>query len=262
MAKGLDKQRVSLFIQKYALVLIVLIMCTIVAIASPVFLTPVNILNVLRQVSINGIIAVGMTFILLSGQIDISVGSLVAVSGVVTGSIVVVDPANPGVVLLACLAGVFSCMILGFFSGSMVALFHVPPMIATLAMMTIGRGIALAYSGGAPFQLFEKGPFEFLGKGVLLTVDLPKTSNFGLLPVPVLLFILVFVLFWVVLNYTRFGRYTYAVGGNRRAAEASGVSSKKTIISVFMRSGALAGFAGVVLASRIGAGQPAIGVMY
>ncbi len=253
---------VGQFAQRYALVLLVLVLSVATTAINPSFITPNNIVNMFRQMSVNGILAIGQTFILLTACIDISVGSLLAVSGVVAASVLLVDPLNPVVVLLACLAGIVSCALLGLVSGIMVARFRVPPMIATLAMLTIARGTALLYSGGKPYMINVKGSlFSVLGKGELFDVKVGG-KPLGLLPVPVLIFVLMFGLFWVVLNRTRFGRNTYAVGGNIKAAEASGVPVARVITKAFVISGALAGVAGLVLASRIAAGQPTVGTMY
>lgn len=235
------------YLLKYGLIILVILMCIFLSFFSPVFLSPANLINICRQISINGIIAVGMTFILLSGCIDISVGAIVAVSGVVCGSILVNDP---NAVLFACVASIAICMAFGWVSGFMVSSFGIPPMIATLAMMTIARGFALVYADGRPY-LIQSDSFAVIGQG-----------DIGFLPVPTLVLILVLIIFQVLLSNTAFGRSVYALGGNRKAAEASGVNCKRVLRMVFSISGALAGVAGLVLASRIGSGQPAIGQGY
>ena len=147
---------------------------------------------------------------------------------------------------IAVLAAIIVCMFLGIISGIMVAQFDVPPMIATLSMMTIARGIALVYSDGQPYIL-NSDSFAMLGKG-----------SVGFFPIPALIFIFTWLVFWILLNKTTYGRKIYAIGGNRKAAEASGINCKKSLVSVFAISGALAGLSGVVLASRIGSGNPSI----
>ena len=247
MDKKLDKTTVLTLFQRYGLILLVIIMCIILSIMKPTFLTSRNLLNILKQVSVNGIIAVGMTFILIAGQIDISVGSLVAASGVIAGSVI----AGSENVFLALIAAVAVCSAMGYVSGVMVAQFAVPPMIATLAMQTIARGFSLLYTGGATYQVAFSKKFSVIGKG-----------DIGGFPVPVLIAILVVIAFAILLNKTKFGRKVFAVGGNYKAATASGINCKRTLRMVFAISGALSGLAGVVLASRVGAGQPSIGIGY
>ena len=246
----IKKQSATNLLQRWGLPLLVLLMCVILSFVSPVFLTPRNILNIFQQVSVNGIIAVGMTFVLLTGNIDISVGSLVAVSGVIAGSILVKNPTSISSTVFACIVAVLICMLLSFVSGNMVSYFNVPPMIATLAMMTIARGIALVYADGKPY-LLESESFAILGKG-----------NVGGFPLPAIIFFVIIILFSIVLNCTAFGRSVYAVGGNRKAADASGIRSRRIINAVYVICGALTGLAGLVLASRIGSGQPAVAEGY
>lgn len=235
--------------QKFGLMIILVCMCILVGVLSPSFFTATNILNVFRQVSMNGILAIGMTFVLITGNIDISVGSLVAVSGVMVGEMLETNSGLTGV-FLAVLVAILVCMCLSLISGSMVAFFKVPPMIATLSMMTIARGMALVISNGQPYILRSE-MFAVIGKGSL-----------GLFPLPALIFIVTLIIFWIVLNMTTFGRKVYAVGGNIKAATASGINCKKVILTVYGLMGALAGLSGIILASRIGSGSPAIAEGY
>lgn len=230
--------------RRYGLIIAFFIMVLILSIISPTFLTPRNIVNVLRQVSINGIIALGMTFVILIAAIDLSVGSLVAVAGVIAGSIIVV---NPNAVFYAILAGMGVCAVFGFLSGVMISKLNIPAFIASLAMLTIARGFALVYANGRPYILTSES-FKALGQGYV-----------GPIPIPVVILGIVAIVLSIILYLTRFGRHVFAVGGNVNAAVLSGVNTHKITIFVFTISGALAGLSGTILASRINSGQPSIG---
>ena len=211
-------------------------------IVSPTFRTTKNAVNILRQVSVNGIIAIGMTFVIMTGGIDLTVGSLVAAAGVVSGSILVANPSN---VLLAVAAGIVVCALFGAMNGFFVAYMEVPPFVATLAGMTIARGFAYVYSDGKPYTLASEG-FSLIGKGMA----------------PIAIFVLILIISHLFLSKMKFGRYIYAVGGNVKAAEASGVKVKHILMKVYILSGVLTGIAGIVLASRTKSGQPAVGMGY
>lgn len=230
------------FARKYGILLVLVIMWAILLAVSPTFRTTTNAINILRQVSVNGILAIAMTFVIMTGGIDLTVGSLVAVVGVVTGSLLVANPEN---VFMAVLAGIGVCMLFGAMNGFFVAYMGVPPFVATLAGQTIARGFAYVYSDGKPYTLASDG-FRFIGKGMA----------------PILIFIIILVVCYVLLSKMKFGRYIYAVGGNVKAAEASGVKVKKVLMRTYILSSILAGIAGIVLASRTNSGQPAVGVGY
>jgi ribose/xylose/arabinose/galactoside ABC-type transport system permease subunit len=247
MAASGRRISVSDMLRKYGLVFAILIMVVVLSSISGTFFTSTNIINVLRQISINGILALGMTFVILTSGIDLSVGSLVAVSGVVCGSIVF---NNPDAIWLGFLGGVLVCGLFGAITGFMIMKFRIPGFIATLAMMTIARGFALVYSDGRPYVLTSE-KFKLFGQGYV-----------GIIPVPVVILIIVVLLTLSLLYYTKFGRYVYAIGGNPNAARASGINVGLTTMIVYTLNGLLAGLAGVILASRINSGQPAIGVSY
>lgn len=230
------------FTKKYGIVLVLLFMWILLLIVSPTFRTWNNAVNIFRQVSIKGIIALGMTFVILIGCIDLTVGSLVAVAGVIAGSILV---PNPGMVLPAILAAVAACAVFDAMCGFFVAKLDVPPFISTLAGMTAARGIAYVYSNGKPYVLASE-QFKELGKGY----------------VPIIIFLVLAVIMHIILSRTKFGRHIYAVGGNPVAAAASGVKVDSIRIKVYAISGVLTGIAGIVLASRTNSGQPAVGTGY
>ncbi|MFC0395259.1 ABC transporter permease [Paenibacillus mendelii] len=242
-----DKGNSSEMMRKYGLIAILLVAVIILSIVSDTFLTVTNLMNVLRQVSINGILAVGMTFIILTAGIDLSIGSLMAVAAVIATSIVSHDPSAVGWALLA---GMAASGLLGGVSGTMSAKLNVAPFVATLAMMTIARGIALIYTNGRPIVV-SSDPFKFLGQGYV-----------GPIPVPVIIFIVVTVIMAVVLYKTKFGRYVYAIGGNENAAKISGIRVGGIKIWVYVINGFLAGLAGILLSSRISSGQPNSGMGY
>ncbi|WP_309118132.1 ABC transporter permease [Paenibacillus sp.] len=234
-------------IRKYGLILILLLAVITLSLISDAFLTVTNLMNVLRQVSINGILAVGMTLVILAAGIDLSIGSLMAVSAVIAASIVA---QSPDALLLALLAGMVASGVFGGASGMLSAKLNVAPFVATLAMMTVARGIALLYTNGRPIVI-DSPAFKFLGQGYI-----------GPVPVPVVIFIAVASIVSVVLYRTKFGRYIFAVGGNENAARVSGIRVDRVKIAVFAINGLLAGLAGILLASRISSGQPNSGMGY
>jgi len=208
------------------------------------FLTEENLTNVLRQNSMLGLVALGMTFVILTGGIDLSVGSLVAVAGVVAAGL-----ADRGL-LFALAAGVAFATALGFVNGLVIAKARIQPFIVTLAMMIAARGVALVYTGEKTLSVPAGAQtFRELGRGRL---DLGLFS----VPYPVLILLAAYGLGWLVLNYTRFGRHTYALGDSEEAARLMGLNVGRVTLGVYTLSGALAGLAGVMLASRLGTGQP------
>lgn len=244
-------------IRRYGIFIILVVLVLGLCIFCPPFRTFTNIRNVLRQVSINGILAVGMTFVILTGGIDLSVGSLVALAGVTVGIqigfqnvSVAAGTVNTSSVALAILSALAVCSLAGFINGWMISMFGIPEFVATMAMQTIARGAALLIASGQQFIITDE-KFKYIGQGMV-----------GPIPVPVILLALVLLVAGVILHCTVFGRRVIAVGGNRKASEASGISYKKTIRWVYTISGFFAGLAGIVLTSRISAGQPSGGASY
>lgn len=238
------RARIGSVIQHQGALILLILVGIIATIRYETFLTEENLLNVLRQNSMLGIIALGMTFVILTGGIDLSVGSLLAVAGVIAANL-----AGNGIVI-ALIAAVAATTMLGLINGVVIAKARIQPFIVTLAMMIAARGIALAVTGEESVKIQGlSGDFNWLGRGWL-----------GFLPVPVAILIVVFVIGWLVLNYTRFGRHVYAVGDNDEAARLMGLNINRVTILVYGVSGLLAGLSGVILASRLGAGQPVAGV--
>ena len=195
------------------IIVVLIIMCVAVALATDKFLTTNNIISVLRQISINTYIALGMTLIIILGHIDLSVGSIVAMSGTLTVGFIV----NQGLPLgVAIVAGLLVGTAAGFISGFIVANFKVPAFIITMAMMNIASGIAYVYTGGQSTRITNKIFIE-IGTGYL----------FNVIPLPVVYMVVLIILFSFILSKTKFGTYVYAIGGNREAARLSGVPIKK-----------------------------------
>lgn len=238
--KGLRAGRLGLILALVAL-------CAVLSVARPAFLTLGNLVNLVRQISINGILAVGVTFVLLTGGVDLSLGSLIALTGVAAALL-----AHPGdyPVWIPVLAGVLAGAAAGALNGLVITLGRVAPFIVTLGMMTAARGLALIASGGRPVANLSRD-FNAIGGGEFLGI-----------PYPVMILAAVAAAAWIVLSRFRIGRYVYAVGGNENAARASGVRVNRVKMFAYTVSGALAGLAGVVLAARITTGQPNAGAGY
>ncbi len=235
-------------LSRYGIVLAFFVLCLALSLLNPYFFTRLNIINVFRQASINGILAIGQTFVILTGGIDLSVGSLLAVCGILGASLV--TGANPGNPLTAIALGVGVGLGLGMVNGALVARLRVPPFVATLGMLSVARGLTFIANNGMPVPNLAPG-FLRLGQGFVAGV-----------PIPVVLFGLSTLLAWAVLRFTTYGRYVYATGGNERSARTSGVGTRKVIFSVYAISGALAGLAGMVLAARTTSALPQAGGSY
>lgn len=230
------------------IIAVLLIISVALSFASPVFLTTDNLLSVLRQVSNNMFLALGMTLVIILGGIDLSVGTCVAMCGTLTAGLMV----NQGIPMAAAiLFGLSLGTAAGFLNGLIIATFKVPAFIVTMAMMNVAKGIAYIYSGGRSIRVSSTA-FTDIGTGKL----------FGFLPLPVVYMIILIIVFIVILNKTKFGTYIFAIGGNRESARLSGVPIKKVEIAVFTISGFLAAFAGIVLSARMYSGQPGVGEGY
>lgn len=240
MTKNRDMKK---SLREFGLVFVILFIVILMSFLSPVFMTKNNIMNIIRQISINGILAVGMTYIILTGGIDLSVGSLVAITSVICGSLL-----EGGMNwFVACLIGVAAAIIFGFLNGYLVAYVGFQPFIATLATMTIGRGFAKVYSDGKPYTIKDPS-FIAIGQGYILGI-----------PVPIILLVIVCIIGLVILNMTTFGRYVFAIGGNKNAAKLSGVRTRRVELFVYVLSSVCAGIVGLILSARISSGQPTAG---
>lgn len=218
------------------------------ALLSPHFLTPDNLLNVSLQTSITSIIAVGMTFVILTSGIDLSVGSLVAFVGVIVTSVLKWD--SSASFTLAMLAGLAIGALSGMVAGVFVTRFRITPFIVTLALMTVWRGAAFIYTDARP--VWDLPPsFGILGGGRFLGV-----------PIPTIIMLGVFLAAHITLTRTRFGRHVYAVGGNVEAARLAGIQTDRVLMQVYVICGVLTAISGILLASRLNSGQPNAGQMY
>lgn len=223
-----------------------LVVTTFMVFASDNFLTGANLENIVRQVSINAIIAVGMTCVILTGGIDLSVGPVMALSGTLTAGLLVAGVPAP----LAIAAGLAIGAAFGVGNGVLVAYLHMPPIIVTLATMGIARGLGLLYTDGYPIAGLPDW-FAFFGRGKTLGIQ-----------VPILIMLVTYVLAWVMLQHTRVGRYVYAIGGNEEAVRLSGVRAARFKLLVYAISGFTAALAGLVLTSRLMSGQPNAGAAF
>ncbi len=218
--------------------------CVVVSVRSPRFLTQENLMNVLRQISSNMYLASAMTMILIAGGIDLSVGSVVAITGVTAGTLLQMGLPIPAVILI--------CLVLGGIYGSINGFILVnttlPPFIVTYSMMQILRGATYVYTGGTTVRIDDRA-FTALGTGYA----------FGFLPLPVIYLMVVLLIVFLVLNKTQLGRHIYAVGGNEKAAKFSGINIKRTRMFVFVFSGIMGALAGLVLCARNYSGNPLAG---
>jgi ribose/xylose/arabinose/galactoside ABC-type transport system permease subunit len=244
---------------RFGALIVLIALCLFFAWREPAFVAPSNLFNILRQVSIYGLLAVGMTFVILTGGIDLSIGSLLALAGLVCATVEkggglltgAGEGQSAGLGLpLAVAAAVVVGLTGGLLQGAAVSKLKVPPFIVTLGGLSIFRGLALVVSHGQPISAFRKA-YTFWGQGMV-----------GPVPVPVILFLAFAVMAYIVLRYTKFGRYIYAVGGNQEAARLSGLSVDWLILSVYVITGFFAGLSGFVLSARLNSAEAVAGVGY
>ncbi|HEY0404802.1 MAG TPA: ABC transporter permease [Pyrinomonadaceae bacterium] len=244
------RAKLASFIQRQGALAALVIVCIFASIRYGTFLdegsflTGQNLLNVIAQNSMVGLIALGMTLVILTGGIDLSVGSLLAVGGVIAATL-----ARQNFIIVL-LAAVGATTLLGLVNGLVIARIRIQPFIVTLAMMIAARGMALRVAQEKPVEIRAmSGGFRWLWQGTI-----------GPLPVPIVILIVAYIAGWLALNHTRFGRHVYALGDNEEAARLMGLNVGRVTLGVYALSGALAGLAGVILASRLGSGQPVAGV--
>lgn len=229
----------------YGVFFILVIEFVIFSLASKSFLTLGNILSVGRQMSFTGIAAIGMTLVMLTGGIDISVGSMLAMAGVLCAKL----SADVGLPLwIAVVITLLIGALFGLINGAAVTRLHIPALIATLATQTILKGIAYLLTNAVPVKNLS-ATYKFLGQGYI----------FGVIPVPLIITVALYVLAWWYLDKTYLGRRVYLSGGNEEAARLSGINTKWTITGTYVFSGVFAAIAGVLMAARLGSGQPSVG---
>ncbi len=233
-------------VQQYGLLGSFLILCLALSLISDRFLTPENLLNVLRQSTINGIISVGMMLVILTRGIDLSVGSILALSTVMAADMLRQGWDSPAAIAFCLLVG----GALGLINGLLVSRVQIPPFIATLGVMTFARGLALTYTQGQPITGLTPD-FRVLGTGFV-----------GPIPMPVVVAGVIFAGGYVLLNHTSLGRYIFALGDNERTAFFTGLPTKTILLFVYIASGMLAALAGVILIGRLNSAQPTAGLGY
>lgn len=249
--------KIGPYLSKFQSLIALLLMCLVVGLLSDKFLTVANGWNVMRQISVNVCISVGMTLVVLTAGIDLSVGSILAFCGAVTAFLIKFGIEIPsldlfiGFTLLGgIVVGLLTGGLLGAFNGWTITRFKVPPFVATLAMLTIARGLTMLWTGGFPISGLGEN-FAVLGTGWFLGI-----------PVPVWISAIVVVWAIIITKKTKLGRYIYAIGGNENAARLSGINIKKIKIIVYSLAGMLAAIGGLIVTSRLDSAQPNAGMSY
>lgn len=237
----------QLFFKRYGIVFIMIGMIVLLSVTTKNFLSYNNILNVLSTISINGCIALGMCIVITAGGIDLTVGALLAWGSIVAGLVLQSTQSIP----LACLAAVATSAVMGFITGLLISQFNLFPFVATLAMQLVIRGLATALSGGASFPVAVSA-FTKIGLG----------KAFNVVPIPAIILLVLVVVAYILMHWTRFGRYVYAIGGNRDAAIASGVNVYWINVWTYVISGIFTGIAALIMTAKINASQPNIGTGY
>jgi len=227
------------FKKKYSIYMILMVLFVICSFANENFLTVNNLTNISRQLAVTTILAFGETMLIIAGMLDLSAGSVLALSGVL--SVYVYKMGAP--LIVAVLVGILIGVLCNLINVLMISTFKAPPFIATLAMMTMARGVALLFTKGQ--NILQLGNYVVLGQG-----------SVGIIPIPVIFLAVISVITWYILNHTRFGRSLYAVGGNEEAAVASGINVSKVKYTAFIINGIFVGLAGVLFMSRVNAGLP------
>jgi ribose/xylose/arabinose/galactoside ABC-type transport system permease subunit len=230
--------------REYGIFIAFILICITLTFISPQFLTISNWSIIFTQVAINALLAFGVTFVIITGGIDLSIGSTVAVAGIVVAMLAHPDQFP---LIVPILGGLLMGLFIGILNGFLITKSKIAPFIVTLGIMTIGRGVALILSNGRPISNLSES-FNFIGSGEILGI-----------PFPIIILIIVFSICSIVLKKTVFGRYVYAVGGNEQAAWASGINVNQVKMAVYALCGLLSGLAGILLTSRITTGQPNAG---
>lgn len=254
--KTLGRPSIGAFMSKYGIVVIFIGMCLILSIVSPAFRSMRNITNVIRQVSIIGIVSMGVTFAIITTGIDLSSGSMIALISVVVASLSQnsINPDQPISIVMPIAFGIGIALIIGLFLGAVNGTLHaygkIPPFIATLGMMTVARGAAALFTQGRPVGDL-KDTFTFIG-----------TGNFLNIPLPILIYIAMGILSHILLSKTKFGRHVFAIGGNEQAARICGINVRKTLVKVYAYAGFLTAVSAILLTARTSAGNPTYGLSY
>lgn len=239
--------KVKYFIGDYGIGLIFLLVMTYLGLAAPNFLTVDNLTNVVRQASVVGFVAIGMTFVMITAGIDLSVGSIVGLTGIV---VAMAAPASGSGFVIPVLLALAVGLLVGYISAGMIVWGGIMPFLATLAMMAVARSAALVVTDGEVKSGLSE-PVQWIGTGFL-----------GPIPVPVALFFVAAILADFVLSKTKFGYHVYAVGGSEESAQKVGISSRKVLMAVYLLSGLFSALAGIVLTARLDGAAPLAGTGY
>lgn len=234
---------------KMTTLFVLLVLCLLLTILSPVFLTGRNLINILQQITVNGVVAVGITLVIFTGGIDISVGSVLALVGVIMGKLMVEMGVQP---FLAIIVGILVGMACGAFNGLMIAKFKLQPMIATLGMMSMARGAALTIANGKTITGYSQG-FRYIGSGVI-----PGTE----IPVQIIFMLILYGVVFYIMKYRKAGRYIYAIGGNEEATRLSGINVTQYKMMAYIASGISCALASIVLVSKLNSAQSSAGLGY
>lgn len=233
-------------VRKYGILIILLCIAAVFAVLNERFLTVSNLMTITRQITINGTVAVGMTLVILSAGVDLSVGGVIALAGAISAGVL----ASTGSTLLGVAVALLVGAAVGLVNGVFVSYAKLPPFIVTLATMAVTRGLTLIYTQGRPI-LVDVASYNFIGDGYLLGI-----------PVPIIIMAATYLVAFVVLRWTKFGRYVYAIGGNENACRLSGLNVERIKTAVYVISGALAGLTAVILTARLYSAQPTAGAGY
>ncbi|MBK8051419.1 MAG: ABC transporter permease [Anaerolineales bacterium] len=257
---GRPKNDIVTVASRFGALIFLIILCVVFAVLEPAFISERNIFNVLRQVSIYGLLAIGMTFVILTGGIDLSIGSLLALAGLVGAAVYkggtgllsagTAGQANGFGLPAAIAAAIAVGLIGGALQGTAVAKLKVPAFIVTLGGLSVFRGLALVFSSGQPISTFPP-EYTYLGQGLI-----------GPVPIPVIFFVTFAIIAHIVLRYMRYGRHIYAIGGNQEASRLSGLNVGRLTLSVYLITGFFAGFSGFLLSSRLNSAEVIAGAGY
>ena len=245
----MEAKKKKLDLGNMSALIVLIILCLFLSVIQPAFRTSSNIINILQQVTVIAVLALGESLVIFLGRIDISVGSVVALAGIIMGKVIIQAglPSIVGIIIALALGAACGC-----FNGVMIAKFRLQPMIATLAMMSMARGAALTIADGNTITGYSNG-FRWISVGTI-----PGTS----IPVQILFMILLYIVFWYIMKYRKFGRYIYSVGGNEEATRLSGIDTDKVIIAGYALCGLMAGLASYILVAKLNSAQSTAGLDY
>lgn len=246
---AMKAQRRKNFIAKYGSLIALVLMVVIISLIKPRFVSFINLRNMFRLASINGLLAVGMTFVCLTGGIDLSVGAVMGCAGMYSAYFAQESMGQPAIV--AILVGVAMGLVIGIFNGICVAYLKVPAFVGTLGSMSIAKSLTFLLTDAKPIPKLSEA-FKFIGGGMVG----------GVFPIPIIIFAIILAACFLLLYKTRYGRYVFAVGGNANAARVSGINTKRIIASVYVLSGVLSALAGVITSARVTSGVTNTGEGY